>query len=104
MRTPRRCRVRGARLRVLTLPYQPARTLAGRRVTVDASNACSAQWFSGAGNIRCPSVSANANGFIMRLPSTRQEDGSAVFQRSFLVAPQNVFNGYISGVYPSFKV
>ena len=69
-----------------------------------ARDVCSAQWFSGAGNIRCPSVSTNANGFIMRLPTTRREDGSAVFQRSFLTAPQDVFNGYISGVYPSFKV
>jgi hypothetical protein len=69
-----------------------------------ALNVCSAQWSSGAGNIRCPSVGASANGFILRQPITRLEDGSALFQPSFLVAPQNVFNGYISGVYPSFNV
>ena len=68
-----------------------------------ARNVCSAQWSSGAGNIRCPSGGTNANGFLLRLPATRQEDGSALFQRSFLLAPQDVFNGYISGVYPSIK-
>jgi len=69
-----------------------------------ALNACSAQWSSGAGNIRCPSLGTSVNGFILRQTVTRLEDGSALFQPSFLVAPQNVFNGYISGVYPSFKV
>ncbi len=69
-----------------------------------ARNVCSAQWSTGAGNIRCPSGGTSANGFLLRLPATRQEDGSALFQRSFLLAPQDVFNGYISGVFPSFKV
>jgi hypothetical protein len=69
-----------------------------------ALNACSAQWMSGTGNIKCPGVGTNANGFILRQPTTRLEDGSALFQPSFLSAPQNVFNGYISGVYPSFEV
>jgi len=68
------------------------------------TNACSAQWFSGAGNLKCPSTNNDPNGFILKQSTARLEDGTALTRPSLLTAPENVFNGYIRGVYPSFKV
>lgn len=69
-----------------------------------AANVCSAQWFSGAGNLKCPAATTDQSGSIMRLSSARLEDGSLLIQPSLLTVPENIFNGYIRGVYPSFKV
>jgi hypothetical protein len=68
------------------------------------ANACSAQWFSGTGNLNCPGVNNDRNGFILRLGNARLEDGTLVARPSLLTAPQNTFNGYIRGVYPSYRV
>jgi hypothetical protein len=68
------------------------------------ANACSAQWFSGAGNLKCPGANNDQNGFILKLSSARLEDGTLRIKPSLITVPENVFNGYIRGVYPSFKV
>ena len=67
-------------------------------------NACSAQWFSGTGNLKCPGVNNDQNGFILRQSTARLEDGTLRIKPSLITVPENVFNGYIRGVYPSFKV
>ncbi len=67
-------------------------------------NACSAQWFSGAGNLTCPGTDNDRNGFILRPSLTRLEDGTTSTRPSLLTAPQDASNSYIRGVYPSFKV
>jgi len=67
-------------------------------------NACSAQWFSGAGLLNCPGTNNNNNGFVLRQSSARLEDGTLLLRPSLLTMPQNTFNGYIRAVYPSFKV
>ena len=69
-----------------------------------ASNACSALWTSGAGTLDCPGVNRDRDGFVLRQNIARLEDGSVRIAPSLLTAPQNVFNGYIRAVYPSFKV
>jgi len=68
------------------------------------AKACSAQWFSGAGNLNCPSTNNDMKGFVLRQSISRLEDGTTVNRPALLTAPQNVFNGYIRGVYPSFRV
>ena len=68
------------------------------------ANACSARWFSGAGNLRCPGNSNDQSGFILRQNNARLEDGKLVVSTSLLTAPQNIVNGYIRGIYPSYKV
>jgi len=68
------------------------------------ANACSAQWFSGTGVLRCPGINNDANGFVLKQSSSRLEDGNLLIRPSLLTVPQNTFNGYIRGVYPSFKV
>jgi len=68
------------------------------------ANACSAQWYSGAGTLPCPGTNRDANGFILIQSQSKLEDGTTTFSPSLLTAPQNVFNGYIRAVYPSFKI
>jgi hypothetical protein len=68
------------------------------------SNACSAQWFSGAGTLNCPGTNNDGNGFVLRQGTSRLEDRTLVIRPSLLTAPQNVFNGYIRAVYPSLRV
>jgi hypothetical protein len=68
------------------------------------SNVCSAQWFSGAGRLGCPGKNDDINGFVLKQSISRLEDGTTISKPSLLTVPQNTFNGYIQGIYPSFKV
>jgi hypothetical protein len=68
------------------------------------ANACSAQWFSGAGTLPCPGIDKDPNGFVLKQSISKLEDGTTSFSPSLLTNPQNVSNGYIRAVYPSFKV
>jgi hypothetical protein len=54
--------------------------------------------------LNCPGTNNSGNGFILRQNSSRLEDGTLTLRPSLLTAPQNVFNGYIRAVYPSFRV
>jgi len=67
-------------------------------------NACSAQWFSDVGMLTCPGTNNDPNGFVLKQASSKLEDGTLIRRPSLLTVPQNTFNGYIRGVYPSFKV
>lgn len=69
-----------------------------------AANACSAQWFTGNGNLRCPGTNNDAAGYVLRPTTTRLEDGTTSTRPSMLTVPQDVFNGYIRGVYPSVRI
>lgn len=66
--------------------------------------ACSAHWFSAAGTLDCPGTNNNRNGYVLKQTTARLEDGRTLPRPSLLTAPQNIFNGYIRAVYPSFKV
>jgi hypothetical protein len=68
-----------------------------------AANACSATWTSGAGTLPCPGTDGDARGFVLKLASPELEDGSTG-AAGLLTAPQNVWDGYIQGVYPAFAV
>jgi Ig-like domain-containing protein len=68
------------------------------------ASACSAQWFSGSGTLPCPGKDKDPNGFVLLQSSAKLEDGTTTFSPSLLTAPQNINNGYIRAVYPSFKV
>jgi len=67
-------------------------------------NVCSANWFSAAGTLDCPGTNNNRNGFVLKQTTARLEDGTTLPRPSLLTVPQNTFNGYIRGVYPSFKI
>jgi hypothetical protein len=69
-----------------------------------AANACTAQWFSGAGTLPCPGKDGDQNGFVLKLANPRLEDGTSYTGPGLLTFPENTTNGYIRGIYPSFKV
>ncbi len=68
------------------------------------TNACSAQWKSGAGSLPCPGTAGDGNGFIIPDSHTELEDGTKGPAPSLLMSPQNKYNGYIQGTYPAFTV
>jgi len=68
------------------------------------ANTCSAQWTTGAGILECPGLNRDSDGFVLRQNIARLEDGSFRIAPNLLTAPQNIFNGYIRAVYPSFKI
>jgi hypothetical protein len=67
-------------------------------------NACTAQWFSGTGLLPCPGAEGDQKGFVVKLTNPRLEDGTAFTGPGLLTFPENTANGYIRGIYPSFKV
>jgi len=68
------------------------------------SSACSAQWFSGLGILPCTGKDKDANGFVLIQSSGKLEDGTTSSLPSLLTVPQNINNGFIRAVYPSFKI
>jgi len=68
------------------------------------ANACSAQWFSGFGSLPCKGKDKDKNGFVLIQTSAKLEDGTTLSNPSLLMVPQNINNGYIRAVYPSFKI
>jgi len=69
-----------------------------------ATNACTAVWYSGAGQLPCPGVDGDAKGFVLKLSNPRLETGATDTQPGLLTFPQNVSSGYIQGFYPQFRV
>jgi photosystem II stability/assembly factor-like uncharacterized protein len=67
------------------------------------ANACSAEWKSGAGALPCPGTNGDSRGFVLGLNPAKLEDGSANTP-GMLTVPQNRYNGYIQGFYPTFTV
>ena len=67
------------------------------------ANVCSAEWRSTVGILPCPGTDGNANGFVMRVDAPKLEDGSAG-TIGLLTVPQNRYNGYIQGFYPTLTV
>jgi len=68
------------------------------------TNACSAHWFSGAGNLKCLGARQDQIGFVVKRSLANLENGQSILRPSLLTVPENIFNGYIRGIYPSFKV
>jgi hypothetical protein len=67
------------------------------------ANACSAQWKSGAGALPCPGVDGDSKGFVLTQNTPTLEDGSTGTS-GLITFPQNKYNGYIQGYYPTFTV
>ena len=68
------------------------------------ANACSAEWRSGAGLLPCPGTEGDSKGFVIPQNFTQLEDGTMGPAPSLLVAPENKYNGYIQGTFPTFTV
>jgi hypothetical protein len=69
-----------------------------------AANACSAVWSSDAGRLPCPGTDGDQKGFVLKLASPQLESGAVDPRLGLLTYPQNVYNGYILGIYPPYRV
>lgn len=68
------------------------------------ANATSATWTSGAGALAFPGTDGDAKGFGLKLDKPKFESGIELGKPGLLVAPQNLYNGYIQAIYPAFRV
>ncbi len=69
-----------------------------------AANFCAASWYSGAGALPCPGSEGDSRGFVLKLNSPHLEDGTFDSRAGLLTFPQNVNNGYIQGIFPTYHV
>jgi hypothetical protein len=69
-----------------------------------SANACSAVWSSGAGVRPCPGTDGDGYGFVLKKDNPQLENGASLGTTGLLTAPQNIYNGYIQGVYPAMTV
>lgn len=68
------------------------------------ANATSAAWSSGAGALTFPGTDGDASGFGLKLDNPHFESNVVLGSPGLLVAPQNIYNGYVQAVYPAFRV
>jgi len=69
-----------------------------------AENFCSAEWFSGAGDLPCPGQEGDSRGYVRKFNNPTLEDGTVFTSPGLLTFPQNVENGYIMGLFPAYRV
>jgi len=69
-----------------------------------AANVCSATWYSSAGTLPCPGTDGDPRGFVLQATNPTLENGTPYTGIGLITFPQNIYNGYIQGVYPSYTV
>ena len=84
-------------------PGTPATPIPGT-VYDFASNVCAAKWYSGAGELPCPGTNGDAKGFVLISNPSKLETGANDTRTGLITFPQNINNGYIQGIYPSYQV
>jgi len=84
-------------------PGTPATAIPGTMYDF-AANVCTAKWYTGAGELPCPGADGDAKGFVLIRPNAKLENGSVDPRTSLLTFPQNLNNGYIQGIFPSYLV
>lgn len=87
----------------LVTPLTPATPAAGTSYDFVA-NVCAATWYSGAGQLPCPGNDGDSKGFVLITNPSKLENGVVDNRPGLIAFPQNVFNGYIQGIYPTYKV
>lgn len=68
-----------------------------------AINACAARWSNGEDDLVCPGSSNSKSGFVIPLSNPELETGPAS-RPAIWTSPEQVRDGIIEGVYPSFRV
>ena len=84
-------------------PVTPATPIAGT-VYDFVANVCAATWFSGAGQQPCPGIGWKRKRFCVDCQSLQAGEWHNRQPYRFDHLPQNINNGYIQGIYPSYKV
>jgi hypothetical protein len=68
------------------------------------AKACDAVWQSGAGVLPCPGSDTDNEGFVLKLPSPKLENGTTENEPALETHPEWIDNGVISGRFPAFNV
>lgn len=84
-------------------PVTPATSIPGTSYDFVA-NVCAATWFTGAGQQPCPGTDGDAKGFVLISNNSKLETGVTDNRSGLITFPQNINNGYIQGIYPSYNV
>jgi hypothetical protein len=84
-------------------PVTPSTPVAGTQYDFVA-NVCAASWFTGAGQQPCPGTDGDARGFVLIRNNPLLENNSTDSRPGLLTFPQNINNGYIQGIYPTYRV
>lgn len=69
-----------------------------------AANYCDASWSNGEELIECPTQDYDVSGFVQRLDEPVFAGGRVENEQGLWVIPEGVDNGYLSGIFPIFKV
>jgi hypothetical protein len=69
-----------------------------------ATNMCTATWRSSAGPLGCPGDPDDEDGSVSLLNDPRLENGRRENEPTLLTRPEETHDGWIQGVYPSYKV
>ncbi|RJP54683.1 MAG: hypothetical protein C4557_02640 [Anaerolineaceae bacterium] len=84
-------------------PVTPATAVPGTSYDFVA-NVCAANWYSGAGQLPCPGADGDSKGFVLIANPSHLENGTTDSRTGLITFPQNINNGYIQGIYPTYKV
>jgi hypothetical protein len=68
------------------------------------ANAASATWTGSAGALSFPGTNGDSKGFGLKLDNPKFESGVVSNKPGLLMAPHNIYNGYIQAIYPAFRV
>lgn len=86
-----------------TTPGTPVTAVPGTSYDFVA-NVCAANWYSGAGQLPCPGADGDSKGFVLIANPSQLENGTTDSRTGLITFPQNINNGYIQGIYPTYKV
>jgi len=90
-------------IRVAGTPVTPATQIPGTSYDFTA-NVCAATWYSGAGQLPCPGTDGDSKGFVLIKTAPKLENNTIDTRPGLLTHPQNINNGYIQGIYPTYRV
>ena len=89
-------------------PGTPSATSTTNNIAYDfAASACSATWFSLAGQLTCPGTDGDAKGFVLQVSNPKLENNTTDTRQGLITfpsPPQGTTDGYIQGFYPAFRV
>ncbi len=69
-----------------------------------ATNYCSADWRSDAGDLGCPGNVNGKHGYAIKVDNPKLENGTQYNGVSILTVPEKAYNGYLQGYYQGFDV
>lgn len=69
-----------------------------------AEKYCQAEWSNGNGDLPCPGVDGDDNGYVIKLNAPKMENGTIEDEPGLLTVPRDKNNGIISGQFPAFTV